>query len=313
MDFTHINPFEVELKELNYLDIADWLTYLRTLVKREAFDTNDQYYEELELLVQDWKMHYASHQADYKTVKFRKALLVCQIKENINFEIDYGLGKEPFSIDTYQSVLQGSIFKDRLKVEDDFQVVVDTMLSDIEAIFKAENVSNYKNLLHEVVSSQRFNWFTTTYRILSDGIVVSAKSYKELLDKIDGCKFETKRVKRVKKKSYKEALLEFDISNSSYNEFTNSFRCEKHFDKKLFVNLSFVLALPYEWAERLLQYNGYTLKSNGRIFDEVMSITFKLGLSREMAISLIDKKNQDLDRLSKGNFIPVPNIAKNRK
>jgi len=42
---------------------------------------------------------------------------------------------------------------------------------------------------------------------------------------------------------------------------------EKEFDKKMFVNLAFALALNYKNAERLLKYNGYSLNSVEKQFD----------------------------------------------
>ena len=88
--------------------------------------------------------------------------------------------------------------------------------------------------------------------------------------------------------------------------------CEKEFDKKMFVNLDFALALNYKNytrlqqaqltdgsrepcchkldnknAERLLKYNGYTLNSIEKQFDEVCSKAFAIGFSREIVIDLL--------------------------
>jgi len=62
---------------------------------------------------------------------------------------------------------------------------------------------------------------------------------------------------------------------------------EKEFDKKMFVNLALALALNCKNAERLLKYNGYSLNSVKRQFDEVWSKAFAIGFSREMAIALV--------------------------
>ena len=107
-------------------------------------------------------------------------------------------------------------------------------------------------------------------------------------------------------------LKSFDISKPLYNEFVSYNLCEKEFDKKMFVNLSFALALTFSNAEKLLNYNGYTLNSVERQFDVVCSKAFKIGFSREMVIALIDKRNEELkEKNMKYNLIP--NITKNSK
>ena len=72
--------------------------------------------------------------------------------------------------------------------------------------------------------------------------------------------------------------------------------------------MAFALALNYKNAERLLKYNGYTLNSVERQFDEVCSKAFAIGFSREMAIDLINKRNEELKKKMKYNLIP--NITK---
>jgi hypothetical protein len=85
--------------------------------------------------------------------------------------------------------------------------------------------------------------------------------------------------------------------------------CEKEFDKKMFVNIAFALALTFSNAEKLLNYNGYTLNSVERQFDVVCSKAVKIGFSREMVIALIDKRNEELkEKNMKYNLIP--NITK---
>ena len=86
--------------------------------------------------------------------------------------------------------------------------------------------------------------------------------------------------------------------------FTHS---EKAFDKKLFVNMAFLLGLSYPLAERLLNLNGYTFEGSERAFDKLCAKGFKLGFGRELTNALIDKRNIELggDR--------IPNLQKNSK
>ena len=69
------------------------------------------------------------------------------------------------------------------------------------------------------------------------------------------------------------------------------------FDKKLFVNIAFLLGLNYSCAEKLLNYNGYTFEDSSRQFDIICSKAFKIGFSRQMTIDLIQKRNNELLKL----------------
>ena len=114
-------------------------------------------------------------------------------------------------------------------------------------------------------------------------------------------------VHTIKKHSYIEGLEANGISKTIYHEFMGFTHSEKAFDKKLFVNMAFLLGLSYPLAERLLNLNGYTFEGSERAFDKLCAKGFKLGFGRELTNALIDKRNIELggDR--------IPNLQKNSK
>jgi len=183
---------------------------------------------------------------------------------------------------------------------------------NIVDIFKIKNKNGYKELLHKVISQQLFKEIEVRMRVFKNGNLINEKTYEDF---IKLCGDEKNYIivpeKRKKVRNYNEALKVFEISKTLYNEFRKKELCEKEFDKKMFVNLAFALALNYKNAERLLKYNGYTLNSVEKQFDEVCSKAFAIGFSREMAIDLINKRNEELKKNKKYNLIP--NITKLNK
>ena len=177
-------------------------------------------------------------------------------------------------------------------------------------MFKPQNKSCYKTLLHEVVSEQAFCNIDIKIRAEKDGKKFSAMTYQEFMAECE--KNDTYRITAVankKKSNYNAALDACGVSSTTYHEFHGERTSQKVFDKKFFINLGFALALPYPSMSRLLIYNGYTFNSEGRVFDEVCRKAFQIGFSREMAIALIDKKNAELAK-SPMSFKPVPNLTK---
>ena len=60
---------------------------------------------------------------------------------------------------------------------------------------------------------------------------------------------------------------------------------------------------------RLLAYNGYTLNSVGREFNDICKQAFKMGYSRKLTIEIIKMKNAEL-ALKKTPYNAVPNLEK---
>jgi len=119
-------------------------------------------------------------------------------------------------------------------------------------------------------------------------------------------------VKATKKTSAYAALESFGVARTVYSDFVSYNNCEKDYDKKMFVNLSFALGLSYDLAEQLMNLNGYTLNSRGRTFDKICSRALRCGYSREMTIALIDNENAVLAK-KYSPFTPIPNLTKNAK
>ena len=121
--------------------------------------------------------------------------------------------------------------------------------------------------------------------------------------------YTIKKEKHARRSNYNDALDDCGVTSSIYHDFHGERTCHKDFDKKFFINLAFALALPYQGVVRLLAYNGYTLNSEGRAFDEICKKAFELGFSRQLTIEVIKMKNAELAKSSLP-FNPVSNIEK---
>ena len=183
-----------------------------------------------------------------------------------------------------------------------------------EAVQKAfeNNGMDFKEKIHGYISNQSFAAYKFYIRVLKDGKQLTSKTYKEFMEQCEKNEWYVEEYEFIEKKNnYNNALKEFGISKSVYNDWRSQAYCEKDFDKKMFVNMAFILGLNYENAEKLLNLNGYTFESVGRQFDEICRKAFKIGFSRDMTIALIEKRNREL---AKGNikFALIPNLTSNK-
>ena len=81
---------------------------------------------------------------------------------------------------------------------------------------------------------------------------------------------------------------------SVYGSFLSENYYEKDYDKKMFVNIGFLLSLPFSMLNTLLSYNGYSLDKSTKKFDEIIDRAFKIGFGRDLAIDLIDFYNFEM-------------------
>lgn len=301
--------FELDLTNFDSIELSIWIKSCREIISQQNFDSYEQYIEAVELFCMEWKEHYRQNEKIYKSEKYKKALLLSGIMNRVKLKIDCGDDTDTYSIDTYENYLNNSIFKSH--VEKEIRVILNEYYDKIVNIFRDEH--NYKINLNKIVTNQCFNDIETSFRASKYGIKFETANYKELLEFMKkDVNIEIVRDKRTLKKSYNEALESYDVSKTLYNDFISESKCQKSFDKKFFVNLAFALALPYSFAEKLLNYNGLTFSGVGREFESICENAFKIGFDRKIVIALIEKRNKEQKKIFKGNYFPIPNLTKNR-
>ena len=317
MNYWSCELFEEDLKSKNYMQLADWLIACHEVVKRENYDTDEEYLDKLEAFCLEWEEHYNKDieqngkNSIYLSEKFKKALAYIRYKERLSVTLDFGNGIYEYPKDTYDNQLSSFFAPEKTSkyISNDF---LSGDYEKILEIFKPENKSCYRAKLHDVISEQSFCDVTITIRAFKDKEMLKTMSYREFLKECENDKhYKEDYITTQKKSNYNESLKFAGISKTVYNDFQNASSYEKQFDKKLFVNIAFLLGLNYSYVEKLLNYNGYTFEDSSRQFDIICSKAFKIGFSRQMTIDLIQKRNNELLKLET-KFVLIPNLTSNK-
>lgn len=306
--------FNEKLNGDSYMQIADWITECRNLIIRDKYDTDQQYVEAVADFCEEWQRHYEEQTAAYENEEFQKALVYITFRDRSTACVKYdSLKKLPVDISTYAKLLQFPFERRESMrlIDKEFQVYYNRLLK----IFDESN-ADYKNSLDALIFNVRFHkQELNIYGSLLGGDLNSS-TFEEYVARCEAMRKHGNvwvQISTEKKKCSAYAALEtFGVSRTVYSDFISYNNCQKEHDKKLFVNLSFALGLSYKLAEQLMNLNGYTLNSKGRIFDKVCSMALRCGFSRDMAIALIDNENAILAK-KHSPFTPIPNLTKNAK
>ena len=114
--------------------------------------------------------------------------------------------------------------------------------------------------------------------------------------------------KEIKYKGYKDILEEHSISSGAYSNFMSSKYQEKPFEKTMYINIGFMLSLPYSIFNTLLAYGGFSVSNSTRKFDEIIDRSFRLGYGRDIAEALIVANNNILLKNHNGDCAEIPNL-----
>lgn len=308
-----LTVFDQDISRMKVLELADWLVYCRNQVKRENFNTDSEYYENLKIFCDEWEKHYNKYEAFYTDSKteyrnrFYKALVYTTVKDNITLVTKTYNEEVRCPIGSCEAINKVTI--DAGGTIQAIENQTGYFYNILENIFIDELYDNYKTFLHEdYILKFRFSsivfgrWFPK-----EDGIKgIHANTYEELAEKCERIPHTVAISVEAKRNNHKKGLREYEVVDSVYKYFRDDYEGEKNFDKKLFVNLGFVLGLPLPFLERLLEYNGYSISEKSkRKFDQIIRRAFKCGFSRDMAIGLID--------IEKSKGYNIPNITSNNK
>ena len=308
-----LTVFDEDITRMKVLELADWLVLCRNQVKRENFDTDSEYYENLTLFCNEWEKHYKKYEAFYTNAKseynarFYKALVYTTVKDNITLVTK-----------TRNEVVRCPIgsCEDINKVTIDIGGTVGAIEERTEFFYKIlENIfidelyDDYKTFLYEdYILKYRFSSISFVRYFTYKGMAtqIQASTYDELNERCQRIPHSVDVSVETKRNNSTKGLLEYNVVKSVYNYFRDTYTGEKNYDKKLFINLGFALGMPLPVLERFLEYNGYSVSEKSqRKFDQIIRRAFKCGFSRDMAIGLID-----IERAKKYN---VPNLTSNSK
>lgn len=300
-----LTVFEQDISRMKVLELADWLVYCRNQVKRENFDTDSEYYENLIIFCDKWEQHYEKNTGFYESKEFAFALMYSTVKDNAVLITKFKGGEHRCPIGSCKDM--DSITIEKTNTVYEIENLMLDMYAEMLKMFDEKSFLKYKKALHEYLVKYRFTEIKINRYIKGEYFnKASVTSYNELEVLAKQHKHYLYMKRTHKKTNYTKGLAQYDITKSVYNYFYSYDKCEKDFTKKMFVNLGFLLGLSLEHLEKLLEYNGYSISEySQRKFDQIVRRAFKCGFSREMAIGLIN--------IEKAKGYNVPNLTKNSK
>lgn len=304
--------FEKDISILSYRELAEWIICCRQFISKSIYDSVEEYQYAVDDFCMEWEKHYNQNEQIYKSENFEKAILFIGRKDKLRFKVDFGKGKE----DITESILTNTmsvVFVEKAKkiADDKFDEDIKKVDEDLKQCFK--NKEEFKNNINSQITEFYFNKINSRIRVFKDNKMVRASSYKELLEQCENLKnYEIKAEGRTSSSSYLNALEKFDIPKTNYTDYMSVVKAEKAYDKKFFINLAFALSLPYNYAENLLYFNGFSILDSVKMFDIICEKAFRIGFGREYVIALIDKYNSDMKK-KYPKFAEVQNITKTKK
>ena len=323
----------------SYAEIAEWIKSCRQTVKRDVFDDNVRYLQTVSDFANEWIKHYEENRAFYQKPKFKAALLSLAVPTAGLYAL---LGGKNQPITTgYQTANTHYPFIAAAQKILDFEQrrAVDCYVGKICECFSRRNKACYKLLLDDIIKNYLTKKIAVQIKKLNGKKINEYKSYDELIKDIENtdnfkveivknkkyntfdikCQQTNEIITRTVKVGYQKQFVDFGISKTVYDEYISKQFCEKEFGKKLFVNIGFLLSLPFSYMNTLLAYNGFSLDESTRKFDEIIDRAFKIGFGRDMAIDLIDFYNFELEdkygidiAKGKNKFNFVPNLCSNK-
>ena len=299
--------FEKNISNISIFELADWLVACRNQVKRENFDTDSEYYENLQIFCDAWETHYENNKDFYNDEVFSYLLMYVTLKDNAVLVTKFDGGEYVCPIGTCKDLENITIQKTTTLGEID--TLIGDMFFDISKSLDEVTIEDYKSVLHKYLIDYRFSEIRIIRYVRfkeKDINKVQVSSYNELEALAQQHSSYVHMELKKKRTNYTSGLIQYDITKSVYSYFCSKDECEKDFSKKMFVNFGFLLGLSLERLENLLKYNGYSISEDSyRKFDQIVRRAFKCGFSREMTIGLLD--------IEKKKGYNVPNLTKNSK
>lgn len=304
--------FNEDLTGKGYQYVANWIDSCRKLVFQQEYSSYTEYVNAAAAICEEWEQHYKRNTSVYEDKSgkcseiFQRALYYTTFLDRVTCGIDYINGK--YSVPLTEAGSLSNLRADKslaIGIQRAFRGEFESRYHFFLSAFA--NTEHYKDALDKRIK-QRFYEETWDIQVMQGNRPIAASS---ILNLMSICAAETYTLKCsancVKKSSYNNLLGDCGISKTTYHDFMGFTFSEKAFDKKMFVNIAFLLGFSYPLAERLLNLNGYTFEGSERAFDKICAKGFKLGFGHTLTNALIEKRNIELggDR--------IPNLQTNNK
>ena len=316
--------FNIDTENMSYLDIRQWLIDCRNAVIAPNNNIKDiGYQEKLLRFTDEWYRHYENNKDFYDDYKFSKALLSLTARP---ITVKAIIGKKKITLDNVMSCItapERNPFAKMLEQTEESILKKSTSAyyNDIKDCFAEKNKSKYKEKLDKIIRKGLVSGACYEIKVFEKTTKARAKllsieteeELKGILNAPDTftekmCVPKLTLAKEIKYKGYKDILEEHSISSGAYSNFMSSKYQEKPFEKTMYINIGFMLSLPYSIFNTLLAYGGFSVSNSTRKFDEIIDRAFRLGYGRDIAEALIVANNNILLKNHNGDCAEIPNL-----
>lgn len=309
------NEFDEHASKYSYIELGLWIIKCRQFVLKPDDDKEIKNYQnQVYTFFCEWEKHYDKNKKVYESVKFKKALLFVGRKGKLRFFIDFGKEKHDIT-DVFYNSLQNNAVKYSPLTDKTKKLIIENLNEDI---FETDrelkdcflNKDTFKSKFDKLIRKQYFYEIQTNIRFFKNEKWLKAASFEEFIsvcENIDNYDIEAETKRRYS--SYIEAIEMYDVPSTIYNDYMSKYKSEIAYDKKVFINLAFLLSLPKSYAKKLLCFNGYSITDSIRLFDILCEKAFRIGFGRDYFIVLIDKFNDDRQEQSP-KYVQIQNITK---
>ena len=317
--------YDMDIKRMSYLDIRKWLIERRNKIDRSKYGERE-YLEKIKAYTDEWYRHYENNKGFYNSHKFRKALLSMALKPLMVKTI---INRKTVHLGEMMSFMkenQHNPFAETLEQTADLELkeAIRIYWDKINECFAFKNKSRFKTLLDELIKERLIctvEYQVKVYKGKSHTTFANYEEFKAEIENLDNYKSQLFDINLSNKNEtdyigYQDLLKEYCITRGAYSGIIDERQfCEKEFKKKNFINLGFMLSLPFNLLNTLLAYYGLSLSGSIRKFDEIVERAFKIGFGRDLAIDLIDYYNFELldeygvnEKDGKNNYAEVPTL-----
>lgn len=297
-----LNLFEEDIRNYDFYELVDWIRRCQNKVQ-----LTDPYTfpDEVKKFCSDWSNHRKQNEDFYNDEMYKDAIIASACKKP-NIFLKYK-GKKINVLDlTFDETMSFINFFPTKSVEEfkellrnDEILAIDNYLKAIDDCF--EHKADYKKYISSALNALcNSRYIDFNIKKLPSHIDIKSKTKEELLKElrklptINTEEIYSSADAHIKEISFVKMFKEYEISKTTYFDWQDKGKEQRAFDKKFFINLGFMLNLPIDRFETLLNYNGYTVKNSLRELDIIVCEARTCGYSHLYTRVLIEKANEQI-------------------